>query len=538
MENNANYAFVGALATAVLVALFAFIYWFAAPASQVVLKPYEIVFTGTVSGVARGTEVQFNGIRIGQVTEVGLDPDNSAQVVARIEVEASVPVRADTKVATGFQGLTGGGSVQLTGGTAEAGEPAIGPGRTAPTLYAQVSDFQSILDGMASTINGASTAVARLNSLLDDNDTRIDTTLSNIETFSNALASNADGVETFLGTVSDVGQQIGPMADQITQLSSRLTALVDAVPPEQLSKVVANVTQFSDTLAANTAQIDSFFDTTTTLSKNLTELTDGLTDSVAVIDQVAAQIDPAVIGRVIDNVDKFSTTLGNSSERIETLTASLGTLVDAVPPDQVAKVVANVASFTDFLATNTGQLDAILLNAGTLSDNLLGLTQDISNSLGGVDQLLASIDTATVSRVVKNIDSFTTSLGSKSDDIDAIVANANEVSEALTGTVAQVDAILAKVNDSVSGADSEGVFEDIASAARSVQTLADQLTVSTGSIASGLNDFTSRGLSEYTSLAVDARDTLQRLDRVVRNLENNPQGLIFGGETVRDYNKQ
>jgi len=310
------------------------------------------------------------------------------------------------------------------------------------------------------------------------------------------------------------------------------------VPPEQISKVVANVTQFSDTLAANTAQIDTFFNTTTTLSQNLTELTEGLSDSVAVIDQVAAQIDPTVIGRVIDNADKFSTALANSADDIDMLTTNLTALVDAVPPAQVSKVVANVASFTDFLATNTGQLDTILLNAGTLSDNLLGLTEDISNSLGGVDQLIASIDTATVSRVVKNIDSFTTSLGSKSDDIDTIVANATDVSEALTGTVAQVDAILAKVNDSVSGADSDGLFDDIASAARSVQTLADQLTVSTGSIASGLNDFTSRGLSEYTSLAVDARDTLQRLDRVVRNLENNPQGLIFGGETVRDYNKQ
>lgn len=538
MENNANYAVVGALATAVLVALFGFIYWFAAPSSNVVVKPYEIVFTGTVSGVARGTEVQFNGIRIGQVTAVGLDPTNSKQVVARIEVEMSSPVRADTKVATGFQGLTGGGSVQLTGGTEEAGEPQVGPGRTAPTLYAEVSDFQSILDGMASTINGASTAVSRINTLLDANDARIDSTLANIETFSNALASNADGVETFLGTVSDVGQQIGPMADEITRLSSRLTALVDAVPPEKITEVVDNVTTFSDTLASNSDKINTFFDTTTTLSQNLTELTNGLSASVEVIDQVAAQIDPEVIGRVMTNVDKFSTALGDSSDDIATLTADISTLVAAIPPAQVAQVVTNITTFTNAMATNAGELDRIFASASTLSDTLIDLSGNVATSLGNIDKIVNSVDTAAIQRVVGNIDEFSTSLNANTADIDAIVANTNRFTAAINDSMAQVDAILAKVNDTVSGADSDGLFDDIGAAARSVQAAADQITRSTAQVAGGLNEFTSGGLSQYSALAVDARETLQRLDRVVRNLENNPQGLIFGGETVRDYNKQ
>jgi len=45
-------------------------------------------------------------------------------------------------------------------------------------------------------------------------------------------------------------------------------------------------------------------------------------------------------------------------------------------------------------------------------------------------------------------------------------------------------------------------------------------------------------LPGYASLAQEARATLQQLDRVVRNLESNPQGLIFGGDTVREYNKR
>lgn len=437
MENNANYALVGVLAAAVFAALFAFVYWFAAPAANVALKPYDIVFTGTVSGIARGTDVTFNGIRIGQVSNVQLDPTDTNKVVARVEVDASVPVRADTRVMTGFQGLTGGGSVQLSGGTLSAGEPPIGPGRSAPTLYAQVSDFQSIIDGLSSTVNGASTAVSRINTLLDANDDKINTTLANIESFSSALAANSEGVEQALASISEAGKQIGPMAEQIGALSTKVSALVDAVPPEDVAKVVADVTVFSDSLARNSAQIDKFFATTSVLADNLTQLTEGLRSSVAVIDQVAAEIDPAIVGRVLDNADKFASTLGDNS-----------------------------------------------------------------------------------------------------DNINTIVANVTAVSDSLTRSVEKVDAILAQVDSSVSSVEGQGLFNDIAQAAQSVRALADQLNASTTRIASGLNDFTSRGLSEYTALAVDARDTLGRLDRVVRNLENNPQGLIFGGETVRDYNKQ
>ncbi|UXN73550.1 MlaD family protein [Devosia sp. A8/3-2] len=436
MENNANYALVGVLAAAALVALFAFVYWFVAPAANIALKPYDIVFTGTVSGIARGTDVTFNGIRIGRVNTVQLDPEDSNRVVASVEVDATVPVRR-------YQGghrLSGSDRRRL--GAVERRHtgrrrPANRSGPHSAHPLRPVSDFQSIIDGLSSTVNGASTAVSRINTLLDANDDKINTTLANIESFSTAPAANSDGVEAAPASISEAGKQIGPMAEQIGDLSAKVSAPVEAVPPEDVAKVVADVTVFSDSSARNSDQIDKFFATTSVLSDNLTQLTEGLHSAVAVIDQVAAEIDPAIVGRVLDNVDKFATSLGNNT-----------------------------------------------------------------------------------------------------DNVDTIVANVTSVTDQLTRSVEKVDSILARVDSSVSSVEGQGLFNDIARAAQSVRAPADQLNASTSRIASGLNDFTSRGLSEYTALAVDARGTLQRLDRVVRNLENNPQGLIFGGETVRDYTKQ
>ena len=64
-------------------------------------------FVGSVSGLRTGSAVLFNGIRVGRVSGLGLDAHDLHKVVAAISVERAVPVRADTKVALAYQGLTG-----------------------------------------------------------------------------------------------------------------------------------------------------------------------------------------------------------------------------------------------------------------------------------------------------------------------------------------------------------------------------------------------------------------------------------------------
>jgi len=531
MENKANYAIVGAIAIAVLVAMFGFVYWFAGPSSNIETREYEIIFTGTVSGLSPSTEVQFNGIKIGQVRTVHLDPADINRVIARIEIDASIPIKANTKALMGFQGLTGVGSLQLSGGSVDAGPPTTEPGRDVPTLYAKVSDFQSILDGLSTTINGTATAVDRLNGFLDANDEKLNQTISNVTTFTDALAANAEGVQDALATIAEAGQQVGPMAEQIGALSTKLGELADSIPPERVTQVVDNIASFSDTLSRNVGKVDAFFDAASTLSSDLTTMSASLSGSVERIDAVTAAIDPEAVSRIVANVDDVSGKVGG-------MTSQLQDILDSVPPEKVAAVVADVSTFTDSLARNAEEIDSLFAATGTLSEGITTMVKNLDPAVLKINQVAAQIDPQLINRVLGNVDEFTTSLGDKSEDVDTIVDNLNTVSSSLVGSAGKVDEILAKVDSSVTNAEGEGVFEQISSAAISIRELADQLNVSTAGIAAGLNNFTSNGLPGYASLAQEARATLQRLDRVVRNLESNPQGLIFGGDTVREYNKR
>ena len=81
------------------------------------------MFDGSVSGLRTGGAVLFNGIRVGEVTGLKLDPDKPQQVIATVSVDKTVAIRPDVQIGLEFQGLTGIASIALKGGSVD--EPAL-----------------------------------------------------------------------------------------------------------------------------------------------------------------------------------------------------------------------------------------------------------------------------------------------------------------------------------------------------------------------------------------------------------------------------
>src|ERR1700752_3706481 len=116
METRAPFVIVGAFVLAAIAAAFGFVYWLHNSAGIGTRSTYHLQFDGPVPGLLAGASVLFNGIRVGEVTELKLATDNPRRVNAAIAVAADTPVRADTKVGLDFQGLTGVPVVALEGG--------------------------------------------------------------------------------------------------------------------------------------------------------------------------------------------------------------------------------------------------------------------------------------------------------------------------------------------------------------------------------------------------------------------------------------
>src|SRR5438876_6877434 len=194
METRANYVLIGAFTLAVIAAAFGFVLWFQSLHTTKQRSPIRIVFEGPASGLRNGGSVNFNGIRIGEVTSVKLD--NPRRVVALAMVENNAPIRKDTLVGLEFQGLTGVAAISLKGGAEAApGVPLDEDG--VPVLTADRNALQDVTEAIRATLQNVNRIVA-------DNQQSVKNSLRNLETFTAALARNSEKIDNVMLKVDGV----------------------------------------------------------------------------------------------------------------------------------------------------------------------------------------------------------------------------------------------------------------------------------------------------------------------------------------------
>jgi phospholipid/cholesterol/gamma-HCH transport system substrate-binding protein len=190
METRAPYAMIGLFVLAIIGAVFGFVYWLHNTGGLGERTVYRVRFENTVSGLLTGAAVLFNGIRVGEVTALGLDPDDPKQVTATIAIVASTPVRADTQAGLEFQGLTGVPVISLQGGAREAARLTSSQGNP-PTIVADPAAGQSMTEA-------ARQALHRIDAVLADNSDSLKSSIANLNAFTGALARNSDRVDGIL----------------------------------------------------------------------------------------------------------------------------------------------------------------------------------------------------------------------------------------------------------------------------------------------------------------------------------------------------
>jgi phospholipid/cholesterol/gamma-HCH transport system substrate-binding protein len=140
------------------------------------------------------------------------------------------------------------------------------------------------------------------------------------------------------------------------------------------------------------------------------------------------------------------------------------------------------------------------------------VTQAARNVLQRVDSFIAD-NQGTLKTTLQNVEGFTGSLAHESE---------------------RFDQILAGMQNLMGGPNSKG---EVGEAIGSLKTLAENLDKRTAELSAGLTKFTNSGLREWEALAVDGRRTLAEIERAVKNLDHDPQRVIFGGGgSVPEYN--
>ncbi|MCX5493552.1 MlaD family protein [Kaistia dalseonensis] len=456
METRANYATIGLFTLAVIVACFAFVYWLARYDESGVRKPMRILVPGSVTGLATGSQVLFNGIRIGDVTSLRINPDDPNQVETMVSVDPNQPIKDDTKVSVGVQGLTGLAYIDFRGGT--AGKPSIFAQEGIPTLTAQGSGLQDVIASAQDVIAKVNTAVDQVNGILSTADPKIQASLTNVQKFTDALSKNSDGVEDFMGNVSDLSKKIGSLSGNLEGLVKRADGILAAVDPAKVSSTLDSVNQVTEKLAASS---ESF-------------------------------------PKIIANVEKVSGQLSQTLDDAQKI-------VQAVQVEAVKNTITDISTIARRVQTATVDIDKIVANAD---------------------------------KTVADARDFVAFVKDKQPQVDQIVADSGQLMQRLNAASARLDTILGKAQDMLTDPQGKSFFAEATAAAHSIRIIAEAFQGRADQIASNLASFSGQGLRNVNSLVEQLRRATASFDQTVTTIGSNPQGVIFGNPTVKDYNRK
>lgn len=338
------------------------------------------------------------------------------------------------------------------------------------------------------------------------------------------MSGGAPEEEDILAKAMGTGQPAMLVADQssVTNLLATADKILkradDAISQVQgfvsdarvpLTETVKNAQSFSKALSDNADGIDKFLESVSALSSTVTGLSGRLDSTLASVEDLVRSVDAKKIDAILANAEKVSTDLGAASSKV-------GGAIDS------------------FTAT---------------ADTFKSFGANASKTLEHVDQLVAAVDTQKIGKAVNDVSAATgdareaiasfKGLGNQIDsrraDIDQAISDFTQMGNKLNNASDRVDGILVKVDTLLGSDDTKSLSVEARKTLESIRAVADNLNASIGPIAANLNRFSASGLRDIQTLVTDTRQTVNNLNNTISNFDKNPQRLLFGGDTVKQY---
>ena len=295
MEARANYVAVGAFVLLVLAGIALATLWLARVEFKTEFKFYQTHFAGSVSGLDIGAPVRLNGIDVGRVTRIDLDPADPKLVTLVMEIRGSIALHADAVASLETQGLTGVSYVEISGGTLTTPPPTAAHGERYPTIASRPSSLEQVFSSAPEVLAHLLVIANRVEAVLDDkNRAAIAETLANLRDTTGVIDHRSKDIDRL---ISDAGETMHNL--------STASAVLDVL--------VTNLEHTSGKADRLVASANTTFGQASRLANDL----DTVIRSAAPGLQRLTTTDTARLDQLLIDADRLTTSLTRLSQKLD-----------------------------------------------------------------------------------------------------------------------------------------------------------------------------------------------------------------------------
>jgi len=366
METRANYVIVGIFTLVAILAAFAFVYWTAAIGDKGETAMLRVRIPGSASGLGRGSFVLFNGVKVGDVRRVYLDLNNPTVAIADTEIDRLTPITKSTQADLGLANLTGQTNIELKGADPKEVkllDQAEKEGKVAE-IVANPSAVTNLLQTAQDIFTRANNVLTDLEGFTKDVRGPLTQTVQNVQTFSDALAKNSDGIDKFLSSVSALSDELKGVSGKLDGTLKAAEGLLNSVDKDQIKSIVANVNTVTGNLKETSKQFDTVINNVNTAVGSINDFAQKTQGTLSKVNGVLDGIDPAQVRTALANIQKAS--------------------------ESADKAAADIAKVTEKFANRSDDIDQTIKDARQLAQRLNDASVRVDGILARVDTLLGS----------------------------------------------------------------------------------------------------------------------------------------------------
>ncbi|MBV0932655.1 MlaD family protein [Marinobacterium weihaiense] len=266
METRAHHVMIGLFTLLGLLLALGFGVWLVKSGKQEETNTYRVVFNEAVTGLTVGSLVQFNGLRVGEVRQLQLDPKDPRRVWADMEVSAATPINQGTRARMAIANITGAANILLSNDNSAA-PPLTDPEDSPPIIVAEPSAIGSLLGNSETLFSNVNALVEQSTQLLSaENIGRIGRIIHNLEQVSDELVESRAGVGETLNELTQAARE----AQAVMRDASELLANADRMLTARGEPMLAEGQQAMQSMARISQQLEQL------LSQNTGALNSGL----------------------------------------------------------------------------------------------------------------------------------------------------------------------------------------------------------------------------------------------------------------------
>lgn len=251
MEREANYVAVGAFILLLIAMAVGFVLWYTDANDAREYDLYEIYFTGSVSGLDRGSPVRYLGVDVGRVRRLSIDRSDATRILAVAEIDQETPISTATRASLGLQGVTGLLFINLKEVPGIDKTAPLPQGARYPVIPSIASDFDVFLSSLPEIMGRANDLLARVGRVFSDDNL-------------NGLAETVKSLRTATASLPQTSQNIARLVDDLRGTVAEMDGAVknlrgvteDARP--EVKAALARLSETANNLAQASQRMDRF----------------------------------------------------------------------------------------------------------------------------------------------------------------------------------------------------------------------------------------------------------------------------------------